>query len=467
MDLARSGEIGHQVTAATVMRRMAASRSSDVLAAGGVQALLHLLATSHLEAVHHAAATALASLAAASRDVRDAVVQSGGCTTLVRLLSDRQQRTQQAAAAAVWSLSVGGRVARCALAAAGAAAPLVKLLGNNVAARLAAASALYNLAHEPAAVSTIASAGGIPVLIKALTISKKKTKQKAELRQAQAAAAGTLWCIADSRQESRAVIGAEGGVQALVELLRGTVNSSVNGGAPLQAAGCLRCLAQDSDLQDAIRTAGAAQSLKQLLCSGTDDAKEQAAGALWRLARGSEAGAAAVADAGAIKPLVHALGSGSWAVQHQAAGCLCSLVRSSAALGGGDAHARQAAVLEAGGRPALQRLVRDSPGSAAAAEACGVLAELEASFPEPNSGADAPAGARTCRACSASIDSSDVWALAPCGHRGVCGRCAAYLLEPMEECPVCHCQVGLRSGHCTEWAGCQRTSAPAHLGTRA
>lgn len=290
-------------------------------------------------------------------------------------------------------------------------------------------------------------------------ISRKKGEQKAELRKAHIAAAGTLWCIADGGQESRAAIGAAGGVHALAELLRGTVSSTVDDGTPFQAAGCLRCLAQDGDLQDAIRTAGALKPLKQLLCSCRHDIKEQAAGAVWRLARGSEAGAAAVAGAGAIKPLVLALRSGSWAVQHQAAGCLCSLVRGNAAPGAGDAHSRQAAVRAAGARPALQRLVRDSPGSAAAAEACSALAELDASFPEPSSGTDAPAGARTCCACSVSIDSSDVWALAPGGHRGVCGRCAAYLLEPMEECPECHCQVGTCSGYCAGLVGCQGTSA--------
>ncbi|PRW33767.1 U-box domain-containing 11 [Chlorella sorokiniana] len=304
VELARSDVISHQVTAATTLRSMAASRSSQVLAAGSVQALMHLLATSRWKEVHHAAGTALAELAAASRGIRDAVVQAGGCATLVRLLSDRNQRTQEAAAAAVWSLSVGGRAARCALAPSGAAAPLVKVLRDNKAARLAAASALYNLAHEPAAAAAVAGAGGIPVLVHLLTIGKKKaaTAQKAELRQAQAVAAGTLWCLADAQQESRAAIGAAGGVQALVALLRGTVFKPINGGAPFQVAGCLRCLAQDSSLVDAINTAGAADPLVQLLCGGSDDGKEQAAGVLWRLARGGEAGGAAVADAGAIRP---------------------------------------------------------------------------------------------------------------------------------------------------------------------
>lgn len=438
VELARSREISHQVGAAATMRDMAARHSSQVLEAGGVQALLHLLATSHWKQVHHAAATALASLAAANRGVRDTVIQAGGCATLVRLLSDREPRTQEAAAAAVWSLSVGGRAALCALAAAGAAQPLVKLMRSNVAVRLAAASALYNLAHEPAAAAAIAAAGPIPVLIHQLTVKRTNLKggqQKEELRQVQAAAAGTLWCLADGQPESRAAIGAGGGVQALVNLLTRTLDSGNDSGASFQVAGCLCCLAQDSSLRDALRIADCAEPLVRLLRSGSDDGREQAAGALWRLARGNEAGAAAVADAGAIVPLVLALGSTSQAVQHQAAGCLRSLC--SAAAGAGEAEARRVAVKAAGARSALQRLVRASPGTETAVEACGALAELDASFPEPGSGAGI---GRTCRACSSPIDTSDAWALAPCGHRGLCHGCATELVGSQQGCPVC-CQA--------------------------
>lgn len=448
VELARSPAIAHQVTAATAMRGMVASRSSVVLDAGGVQALLHLLATSRWKEVHHAAATAVAELAAANRGVREMVVQSGGCATLVRLLCDRHQRTQQAAAAAVWSLSVGGRPARCTLAAAGAAGPLVKLLRNNESARLAATSALYNLAHEPAAAAAIAAADGIPALVHVLALKKKKAPDKAGLRQAQAAAAGVLWLLADCQPESRAAINSAGGVQALVGLLRAAVHAPFDGGASFQAAGCLHCLAQDSSLAAAVGTAGAAGPLAQLLRSGSDDAKEQAAGALWCMARHSEGGANAVADAGAAHPLVCALGSASRAVQHQAAGCLRSLLRGSGANGGG-LLARRVAVLAAKPRAALLRLMETSPGSDAAVEARGVLAELDASSAEPSDEAGSDQGSRrTCRACSAHVTAADVWALAPCGHCGMCGACAAKLCESKAGCPVCGGQASCQLSKC-------------------
>ena len=83
--------------------------------------------------------------------------------------------------------------------------------------------------------------------------------------------------------------------------------------------------------------------------SGSADAKEKAAGALFSLAFDNDANATAIAAAGGIAPLVRLLCRGSAAAQEAAVGVVSILTFN---------DANDAAIVEAGGIPPLIELLR-------------------------------------------------------------------------------------------------------------
>ena len=104
----------------------------------------------------------------------------------------------------------------------------------------------------------------------------------------------------------------------------------------------------------AIVKAGAIGPLVELLSLGSDNAKEQAAGALRNLSINA-ANRAAIAAAGAIAPLVELLRRGSASAKESAVGALLHLANN-------DANA--AAIVAAGGIAPLEQLARDGEGHA-------------------------------------------------------------------------------------------------------
>ncbi|KAH8082083.1 serine/threonine kinase [Aureococcus anophagefferens] len=105
----------------------------------------------------------------------------------------------------------------------------------------------------------------------------------------------------------------------LVDLLRTGTD-----GAKEWAAGALWNLALNADNRVAIAKAGAVDPLVDLLRTGTDGAKERAAGALWSWAGQNADNQVAIVKAGAVDPLVDLLRTGTDGAKEQAAWALWS-----------------------------------------------------------------------------------------------------------------------------------------------
>ncbi|KAH8055668.1 serine/threonine kinase [Aureococcus anophagefferens] len=113
--------------------------------------------------------------------------------------------------------------------------------------------------------------------------------------------------------------GKAGAADPLVALLRTGTD-----GAKEEAAGALWGLTTNDDNELAIVKAGAVDPLVALLRTGTDGAKEAAAGALWGLALNAD-NKIAIAKAGAADPLVALLRTGTDGAKEQAAAALANL----------------------------------------------------------------------------------------------------------------------------------------------
>ncbi|CAL1157836.1 unnamed protein product, partial [Cladocopium goreaui] len=161
--------------------------------------------------------------------------------------------------------------------------------------------------------------------------------------------------------QNKAAIAAAGGIPPLVALV-----TSGSDSAKEPAAGALRNLAMNDQNMAAIAAAGGIPPLVALVTSGSDSAKEQAARALINLALNDQ-NKAAIAAAGGIPPLVALVTSGSDSAKEHAAGALGNLALN---------DQNKEGIAAAGGIPPLVALVTSGSDSAKewAAWALGNLA---------------------------------------------------------------------------------------------
>ncbi|KAH8080412.1 serine/threonine kinase [Aureococcus anophagefferens] len=168
-----------------------------------------------------------------------------------------------------------------------------------------AAGALWGLTTNDDNELAIVKAGAVDPLVALLRTGTDGAKE---------AAAGALWGLALNADNKIAIakagaadpLNADNEV-AIAKAARGPARRLLRtgtDGAKENAAGALRNLAVNADNQVAIAKAGAADPLVALLRTGTDGAKENAAAALKILAFQNADNKVAIAKAGAVDPLV-------------------------------------------------------------------------------------------------------------------------------------------------------------------
>ncbi len=301
----------------TIQALACCARDSDGKASirevGGI-ALLVALLRSTKEAVQEQAAAAIKVLAGDSQNAVD-IRKAGGIASLVALLGSSDVSVLSESARALEALAKRTPENRGAIRERGGLALLVTLLHSTIEeeVRFVAVEALGTLAQDPENRRAIRDAGGIEHLVANLKSTNCWVKW---------AVAGAIAETAFESVGNQLAVREAGGIPPLVDLVRGSKNSS--GIQQKPAAEALRNLASNIKNQQAIREAGGIAPLVELLKSNDDAIVEHAAGALWKLSVTPEA-RTTIREAGGISSLVALLGSINKDVKRQAAGILANL----------------------------------------------------------------------------------------------------------------------------------------------
>lgn len=150
--------------------------------------------------------------------------------------------------------------------------------------------------------------GGIRALVKIVYAGRQDVRLNG---------ADCLKLLASGNKQNQQKICEEGGIRALLDLLRERSSD-----AQCCAAAVLSDLAQDSETREVIRDGGGIPSLVQVLCEGSEQAQEYAAGTLDLLALQSSS-RDAICQEQVIQPLIKLLRTnGSYMGQASAAGLL-------------------------------------------------------------------------------------------------------------------------------------------------
>ena len=335
----------------------ASAESRDALReAGAIPALVKVLQKSGCVAGETYAAWALSTLACGNAINRDAIRDAGAILPLVRLLRQPSSggvptehgTPSEAAEAALASLSTNSAENQDAIRQAGAIPVLVKQLqtkgGAEVATQamdaLATLSAM-NIANNDA----IREAGGIPAL----------TARLHEGAQSECAtkALGALINLSCSSTTNRDALRDAGAIPPLVEMLREV--------QPQQAAEDAACVLANlagyhPANQDAIREAGAIPLLVHLL-TVSQEAATEASRALSNLCANA-ANQVAIQEAGAVEMLVQVLAMGYCEVAQHAEHVLLSLMQNSMGAAGATLDAIAAGSVSLADFPTLQESIR-------------------------------------------------------------------------------------------------------------
>uniref|UniRef100_A0A0G4HDV7 U-box domain-containing protein n=1 Tax=Chromera velia CCMP2878 TaxID=1169474 RepID=A0A0G4HDV7_9ALVE len=179
-------------------------------------------------------------------------------------------------------------------------------------------------------------------------------------------AAAALQSLSGSDEECRKTIPKQGGIPALVIVLRSTNDTAI---ARESAAGALSNLSVNRKNQKTIASlaAGALPPLVSFLKVGSDTAKENAAAALTNLATNNAENEATIADSGAIPRLVTLLKEGTDVAKRNAASALLELCANSSE--------NRVKIAKAGAIPPLISILTDGIPSAKE-EAAGSLLSL-------------------------------------------------------------------------------------------
>lgn len=378
------------------------SAQKEIALEGGIAPLISLLDRFESEGTQEHAAAALSELA--SLPINQASIdRAGGIAPLVSLLvHDGALSAKKYAAAALARMSEGkqteqqvkaekeaiklGRKPAMSkaqqIAEAGAIIPLVNLLSGmrGDEAQEAAANALRALASDSENRLLITESGGIGPLVLLLGCNNSKAREYAEaalvrlsieianreaiIKQlvsmlhdsgtaAQEQAAAALANLARDSTDNRTSIVEAGGIQPLLNLLKGTSDR-----AKENSASAITQLCATRDNQEAISAAGGIPLLVSVLQSSSANKDTSAimlcslaARAIWELSKDHPANQATISEAGAITPLVSMLGSPSAEMQSNAAGALATLAKNH--------PENQAAVARTGAIAPLCTLVRE------------------------------------------------------------------------------------------------------------
>ena len=185
-------------------------------------------------------------------------------------------------------------------------------------------SAIIQLAHKSRPnQDAIAAAGGLELLVEALTSSTASTKDSEALTQS-SLAAEAVWRMSEDHADNKVAIAELGGIGPLVGMLG---SEAVKPELCTNAAGALASLSRDNmENQSAIARTGAIAPLCSLVREASMETKEQSASALWALSVDNSANKATIAKLGGIEPLVGLLVTGTTVTSTKmAAGALSSL----------------------------------------------------------------------------------------------------------------------------------------------
>lgn len=206
-------------------------------------------------------------------DNQKVVADAGGVQPLIDQLEDSRASSQEQAAAALAKLAHNNGDMQAAITSQGGVAPIIKLLGiinQQEQVLVSAASALANLAVEPAARDEIVAAGGIHPLVLLL---------KGQMRSAKNSSATALARLSKDHEATQAAIAEAGAIVPLVSLLDGSEGPE----AQEEAAGALFALAEHERNRLAITESDGIAPLVSLLACDNPKARGHAEGALVRL----------------------------------------------------------------------------------------------------------------------------------------------------------------------------------------
>lgn len=274
------------------------------------------------------AAAVMAKLSGDSEENVQAIAQSKGIPPLVSLLAVDDPETQAHAAVVLSDMTRRDQAHAAAVASEGGIPLLVALLtsGHGLNAKAEAAGALGSVAevkpHE------VGGAGAVIPLVGML---------KTDSRFAQASAARAIARIAAGGKVSQDSVATTGGIEFLVPLLSHTSAPEVEEKLESESVATWQVQAavaeaigklahSNSAIQTTIAKCGGLEQLIALVKGGhQDEAKEQAAFALWQLSASCRANQVQIAEARGISELVAMVGSTSDRGQLMAAEALASL----------------------------------------------------------------------------------------------------------------------------------------------
>ena len=225
-----------------------------------------------------------------------ALATAGAIPQLILKLSDGSDSKEEndaahcEAAHALLSMATGNATVQTLITRVGGVPPLIELVAKgNMDAQKHAARALWHLATDNQAASSISSSGGIPPLVAMLSLGDLQGKETA---------AATISRLSRVSPSVALSVANEGGVAPLIRLL--THGSQA---AQQQAAAAIADVGSVPATRDVIAEAGGVAALVGLLKSIAHGTAETAARALANLARdGVMAVAAAAAKAAALLP---------------------------------------------------------------------------------------------------------------------------------------------------------------------
>ena len=241
---------------------------------GGIGPLVALLGGSNPKARENAeGALVRLSLEMANRVL---IIQQ-----LVAMLYKEDIAAREQAAAAIANLAHESTANCISIVEAGGIPPLLALLESDSGkAKENSASAIAQLARGSRPnQNAITRAGGIPLLVAVLT-SSSSSKGDASAQHLDAIITHSIWMLAKKNFANQVALAEAGVITPLVSMLG---NASVE--LQLPATGVIECLLQSRDIQAAIVRTGAIAPLCTLSRDGSLDTQEQAAAALWSLAK--------------------------------------------------------------------------------------------------------------------------------------------------------------------------------------
>lgn len=298
-----------------IAQRKSVPRKITIAQEGAIAPLVALLSKDG-ESAQEEAAGALRELAD-NDAIRLAITEAGGIGPLVTLLGGSNPKARE---------NAEGALVRLSLEMANRVLIIEKLVGmlykEDIAAREQAAAAIANLAHESTANCTsivdaggilpllalldcesskakensagalkelargsrpnqnaITKAGGVPLLVAVLT-SSSSTKGDTSGQQLDSIVTHAIWMMAKKNFANQVALYEAGVITPLVSMLG---NSSPE--LQLPATGVIECLLQSRDIQAAVVRTGAIAPLCMLSRDAQPDTQEQAAAALWSLAK--------------------------------------------------------------------------------------------------------------------------------------------------------------------------------------